>query len=44
MAPQRQGPSSQKSQQTTVFISYAREDTNAAKKLYKELKEAGLNP
>ena len=28
----------------TVFISYAREDSEDAEKLYKCLKQAGLNP
>jgi TIR domain len=27
-----------------VFISYAREDSNAAKRLRKDLRDAGLNP
>jgi TIR domain len=30
--------------QTQVFISYAREDINAAQRLYNELKNAGLVP
>jgi hypothetical protein len=30
--------------QVTVFISYAREDPDAAKRLQKDLKDAGLNP
>jgi hypothetical protein len=33
-----------KSQVKTVFISYAREDSDAAKRLQKDLKNAGLNP
>jgi TIR domain len=33
-----------KSQENTVFISYAREDSNAAKRLRKDLKDTGLNP
>jgi tetratricopeptide (TPR) repeat protein len=33
-----------KSQENTVFISYAREDYNAAKRLRKDLKNVGLNP
>ena len=33
-----------KSQGNTVFISYAREDVDAAKRLQKDLKDAGLNP
>jgi len=33
-----------KSEEITVFISYAREDYNAAKRLRKDLKDAGLNP
>ena len=33
-----------KSQEHTVFISYAREDSDAAKRLKKDLKDAGLNP
>jgi TIR domain-containing protein len=32
------------SQENTVFISYAREDSDAAKRLQKDLKNAGLNP
>ena len=31
-------------QDNTVFISYAREDSNAAKRLYNDLRSAGLNP
>jgi len=39
------GPTAGKnSQENTVFISYAREDTNAAKRLRKDLKDAGLSP
>ena len=30
--------------ETTVFISYAREDSEAAKRLYQELKNAGFIP
>jgi TIR domain len=36
--------SSNKSQEIIVFISYAREDTEAAKRLYEDLKNAGLTP
>jgi hypothetical protein len=32
------------SEENTVFISYAREDFDAAKRLQKDLKDAGLNP
>jgi tetratricopeptide (TPR) repeat protein len=32
------------SQEKTVFVSYAREDFDAAKKLYNDLRGAGLNP
>jgi len=32
-----------KNQENTVFISYAREDFDAAKRLQKDLKDAGLN-
>jgi hypothetical protein len=39
-----EGPPSKKSQENTVFISYAREDSNAAKRLYEDLKKANLNP
>lgn len=40
-----QTPSSNnKGKETTVFISYAREDTEAAKRLHKDLKDAGLTP
>jgi hypothetical protein len=31
-------------QNTQVFISYAREDIRAAKRLYEDLKNAGLRP
>jgi hypothetical protein len=33
-----------KSLENTVFISYAREDSGAAKRLQQDLKDAGLNP
>jgi TIR domain len=33
-----------KDQEITVFISYAREDSDAAKRLYEDLKNAGLTP
>jgi tetratricopeptide (TPR) repeat protein len=33
-----------KNQEIMVFISYAREDSGAAKRLRKDLKDAGLNP
>jgi hypothetical protein len=36
--------SNEKDQEITVFISYAREDSDAAKRLYEELKNAGLIP
>jgi TIR domain len=39
-----QRPSSNKNQETIVFISYAREDTEAARRLYDDLKNAGLTP
>lgn len=42
---ERQTPlSSNKSQEIIVFISYAREDAEAAKRLYEDLKNAGLTP
>ena len=44
LAERRQRPPSKKGQDITVFISYAREDTDAAKKLYQDLKDSGLNP
>jgi TIR domain-containing protein len=37
-------PASNKNQETIVFISYAREDSNAARRLYEDLKNAGLSP
>jgi hypothetical protein len=37
-------PALNNSQQITVFISYAREDSKAAIRLRKDLKDAGLNP
>lgn len=37
-------PAAEKGQENTVFVSYAREDSDAAKKLYNDLKGAGLNP
>ena len=39
---ERQPPKN--SQEKTVFISYAREDSAAAKRLYRDLKDAGLTP
>ena len=36
--------SNNQGQETTVFISYAREDSNAAERLHKDLKDAGLTP
>jgi hypothetical protein len=36
--------SNNKSQEIIVFISYAREDAEAAKRLYEDLKNAGLTP
>ena len=39
-----QGPPSKESQEITVFISYAREDSNAAKRLHNDLRSAGLSP
>jgi len=39
-----QETSSKNGQEKTVFISYAREDSNAAKSLYEDLKKANLNP
>ena len=44
MALEGERPSPNKSQENTVFISYAREDSYAAKRLWKDLKDAGLNP
>ena len=41
---EREGPEPNKSQENTVFISYASEDSGAAKRLRKDLKDAGLNP
>ena len=38
------GRTAANSRENTVFISYAREDSDAAKRLAKDLKEAGLNP
>ena len=37
-------PDSGKDEQITVFISYAREDSEAAERLYNDLKSAGLLP
>ncbi|PWU81188.1 MAG: hypothetical protein DLM72_08325 [Candidatus Nitrosopolaris wilkensis] len=39
-----QGPPSEKGQEIMVFISYAKEDTDAAARLHNDLKNAGLNP
>jgi tetratricopeptide (TPR) repeat protein len=39
-----EGPTPKQGQEKTVFISYAREDFDAAKELYKDLKNAGLTP
>jgi hypothetical protein len=36
--------SNNKGHETRVFISYTREDYGAAKRLYQDLKDAGLNP
>ena len=36
--------SNNKGHETGVFISYTREDYGAAKRLYQDLKDAGLNP
>jgi hypothetical protein len=36
--------SNNKSQENVVFISYAREDSEAAIRLYEDLKKAGLTP
>jgi hypothetical protein len=36
--------SSEKSEEDTIFISYAREDSDAARKLYSALKNSGLKP
>ena len=41
---QGQTPSDNKGHQTTVFISYAREDSEAAKRLYQDIKNAGMIP
>jgi hypothetical protein len=37
-------PQSEKSQENIVFISYAREDSDAARRVYNDLRVAGLNP
>jgi hypothetical protein len=44
LALEGEGPEPNKSQGNTVFIGYAREDSDAAKRLRKDLKDAGLNP
>ena len=36
--------SNNKSQENIIFISYAREDSEAARRLYEDLKKAGLTP
>jgi SAM-dependent methyltransferase len=36
--------SNKEDQEITVFISYAREDSKEARRLYEELRDAGLNP
>lgn len=38
-----EGPPSKWSQENTVFISYAREDSDAARRLYNDLRSLGLN-
>ena len=40
----RTHPTSKQGQEKTVFISYASEDFQQADRLYKDLKNAGLNP
>jgi hypothetical protein len=44
LALEGEGPEPEKSQEITVFISYAREDSHAAKRLQKDLNDTGLNP
>ena len=44
MALEGERPALNKSQGNTVFISYASEDGDAAKRLQKDLKDAGLTP
>ena len=39
-----EAPEPKRSRENTVFISYAREDSDAAKRLREDLKDAGLNP
>jgi hypothetical protein len=43
LALEGERPTSKKSQENTVFISYASEDFQQADKLYKDLKNAGMN-
>ena len=44
MSLEGERPAPKKSQENTVFISYAREDSDTAKRLRTDLKDAGLNP
>jgi hypothetical protein len=44
LALEGEHPAPKNSQENTVFISYAREDSGAAKRLQIDLKSAGLNP
>src|SRR5215471_16696788 len=44
MALEGERPAPNNSQENTVFISYASEDFQQADRLYKDLKNAGLNP
>jgi hypothetical protein len=43
LALEGEGRAPKKSQENTLFISYAREDFDGAKRLYNDLKSAGLN-
>jgi hypothetical protein len=43
LALEGQGPKPKESQENTVFISYAREDFDAARRLCNDLRSAGLN-
>jgi hypothetical protein len=44
LALEGEAPEPNKSQENTVFISYASEDFQQADRLYKDLRNAGLNP
>ena len=44
MALEGERPGPKTSQENTVFIGYASEDVDAAKRLQKDLKNVGLNP